>query len=59
MSLESSREGVDVIARRCGFGTAETMRRASSGIGDDVDPVDWVERLDEGVRGCRQAGHAP
>lgn len=28
MLLESSREGVDVIARRCGFGTAETMRRA-------------------------------
>jgi transcriptional regulator GlxA family with amidase domain len=26
--LETSADGVDVIARRCGFGAAETMRRA-------------------------------
>jgi transcriptional regulator GlxA family with amidase domain len=26
--LETGRDGVDAIARRCGFGTAETMRRA-------------------------------
>ncbi|WP_308190370.1 GlxA family transcriptional regulator [Pseudonocardia sp. TRM90224] len=26
--LESGRDGIDVVARRCGFGTAETMRRA-------------------------------
>jgi transcriptional regulator GlxA family with amidase domain len=28
MLLENDRDGVDAIARRCGFGTAETMRRA-------------------------------
>jgi transcriptional regulator GlxA family with amidase domain len=28
MLLENSRDGLDAIARRCGFGTAETMRRA-------------------------------
>ena len=28
MLLENGRDGVDAIARRCGFGTAETMRRA-------------------------------
>ncbi len=28
MLLEGNRDGVDAIARRCGFGTAETMRRA-------------------------------
>jgi transcriptional regulator GlxA family with amidase domain len=26
--LESAADSVDVVARRCGFGTAETMRRA-------------------------------
>ncbi|MEJ3651751.1 GlxA family transcriptional regulator [Actinomycetes bacterium KLBMP 9759] len=26
--LESGRDSIDVVARRCGFGTAETMRRA-------------------------------
>jgi transcriptional regulator GlxA family with amidase domain len=28
MLLENGRDGVETIARRCGFGTAETMRRA-------------------------------
>ncbi|MBA3294343.1 MAG: GlxA family transcriptional regulator [Geodermatophilaceae bacterium] len=28
MLLESRSDGVDTVARRCGFGTAETMRRA-------------------------------
>jgi transcriptional regulator GlxA family with amidase domain len=28
MLLESGRDGVETIARRCGFGTAESMRRA-------------------------------
>jgi transcriptional regulator GlxA family with amidase domain len=28
MLLENGRDGVEAVARRCGFGTAETMRRA-------------------------------
>jgi len=46
--LENGGDGVDAIARRCGFGTAETMRRTflrSLGIG----PAEYRRRFRSAV----------